>query len=363
MAAKNQMAQYVANITTCPICLDDVTNPKSLPCLHNFCLNCIHDHCRDNSPGDEVNCPVCRSVFVIPERGVEQLPNNFIIKGLAALACSMQNDVVRCEACGDNSEMKSDISAAVWYCTGCGWKLCDRCGSSHRRIPGGAHHVVPFRSEIQEDVIKIQKSFCDVHANNVVEIYCNECRKNICVTCHSLRHKAHECQDIDDTSNEFRRKIETHIKLVSDRASTIPQEKDEVTNKHQEFMTAVGVKERSLRQAADETKRHIDAVVAQLIHGIANQKMTASKTASVIKCKLDVAQAEMQSYINDCRELLNSGKPWEITQAMSDLNQRANKLLKDGSTGNYCHSSDINVTKNDLFDHIYYFAKKHSPSK
>ena len=28
---------------TCNVCLDQYTNPKTLPCLHSFCLKCIEN--------------------------------------------------------------------------------------------------------------------------------------------------------------------------------------------------------------------------------------------------------------------------------------------------------------------------------
>ena len=37
------MAQQPAlqELLTCNVCLDQYTNPKTLPCLHSFCLKCI----------------------------------------------------------------------------------------------------------------------------------------------------------------------------------------------------------------------------------------------------------------------------------------------------------------------------------
>ena len=31
----------LAKELTCSVCLDQYTNPKTLPCLHSFCLKCI----------------------------------------------------------------------------------------------------------------------------------------------------------------------------------------------------------------------------------------------------------------------------------------------------------------------------------
>ena len=57
MAEASELKEYIENVTRCSICLEDLTNPKSLPCLHTFCLRCLEGHCGDKQPKDDVQCP------------------------------------------------------------------------------------------------------------------------------------------------------------------------------------------------------------------------------------------------------------------------------------------------------------------
>ena len=42
MATKSSTAlKELDEQLTCNVCLDQYTNPKTLPCLHSFCLKCI----------------------------------------------------------------------------------------------------------------------------------------------------------------------------------------------------------------------------------------------------------------------------------------------------------------------------------
>ena len=82
MATANKLRSYIRDITKCPICLDDCEDPRSLPCLHTFCLKCIRQHCEFKHPGDEVECPVCRKEFQIPDKGVEGIQHNFFVDDL-----------------------------------------------------------------------------------------------------------------------------------------------------------------------------------------------------------------------------------------------------------------------------------------
>jgi len=70
MAAAFDLQAHVSDMTKCPICLEDFKDPKSLPCLHTFCLECLRSHCRDKLPGDEFLCPICRNSCLVPEAGI-----------------------------------------------------------------------------------------------------------------------------------------------------------------------------------------------------------------------------------------------------------------------------------------------------
>ena len=58
----------------CPICQEDLKDPRLLPCIHSFCLECLQRYCRDAVEGDDMPCPVCRYEFEIPKDGIAGLP-------------------------------------------------------------------------------------------------------------------------------------------------------------------------------------------------------------------------------------------------------------------------------------------------
>jgi len=98
-------ASVITDLTTCPICLEVFDNPKSLPCLHAFCLKCLERHFRDERPGYEVPCPLCKKEFEIPSDGLSGLQHHFFIQRLvdARKAVSEESNGVRCEVCLEES--------------------------------------------------------------------------------------------------------------------------------------------------------------------------------------------------------------------------------------------------------------------
>ena len=78
------------DITSCSTCLEMFTDPKVLPCIHTFCLQCLDTYSDDKDPSENATCRkvcrkksvLCRKVFKIPSDGIKELPNNVFIQQL-----------------------------------------------------------------------------------------------------------------------------------------------------------------------------------------------------------------------------------------------------------------------------------------
>ena len=76
------MTEGIEKILECPICLEQIKNPKMLPCQHSFCLkNCLQNLV-DDFAFNQVMCPMCRGVYDVPLNGVFGFPNNYILQSL-----------------------------------------------------------------------------------------------------------------------------------------------------------------------------------------------------------------------------------------------------------------------------------------
>ena len=51
-----------------------------LPCIHNFCLECLEKTGIDKQPGENMSCPLCRKEFKIPDEGIKGIRKNFFIE-------------------------------------------------------------------------------------------------------------------------------------------------------------------------------------------------------------------------------------------------------------------------------------------
>jgi len=235
-------ASVTTDLTTCPICLEVFDNPKSLPCLHAFCLKCLQRHFIEKRPGDEVPCPLCRKGFHIPRDGLSCLQHHFFVQRLvdARKAYNKESGGEPCEVCLEESrEDWGKIPTATTFCVDCNQKLCDQCSRPHRRWRGGAHQVRPLGA-------------CDKHKDKQVELYCKDCNENICVLCLAFEHKPHETAEIAKAAKTFSLQIDSDKEQIWSQLCKMREKSKEKGKKRNEFLKEVDKAKCEIKETGNE---------------------------------------------------------------------------------------------------------------
>ena len=110
----------------CPVCLDLYTNPRTLPCLHAFCQECLEglSQKREARRGTYyLSCPSCRQCTEVPREGVGAFPVTFHINNLKEITQSLKNKVSdpKQGTCNDH------FKPLEIYCETCETVICFHC--------------------------------------------------------------------------------------------------------------------------------------------------------------------------------------------------------------------------------------------
>ena len=232
---------------TCSVCMQLYTNPKQLPCLHIFCLQCLNNLARTSAHYGKIKCPLCQREVAVSESGtLETLPNCFHMKNLLDILAIKEcnNAKVTCENC----ERKSEETA---YCFHCGKFWCNECVNAHNVFRENRDHRVlalkDFEGKDFEDVLK-RPVFCqkELHDREVLKFYCKECDIPVCQTCVIVDHNKHEVEHLELTAREVKKNIISKLAAARDTSEAIScnyntEEKerksqliDDCSNKHKE---------------------------------------------------------------------------------------------------------------------------------
>ena len=111
---------------TCPVCLDLYTNPKTLPCLHSFCQECLEGLPQEREArGDTyyLSCPTCRQRTEVPREGVGAFPVAFHLNNLKEIMQSLKNKASNPQqvTCNDHDKPLD------MFCVTCETVICHYC--------------------------------------------------------------------------------------------------------------------------------------------------------------------------------------------------------------------------------------------
>jgi len=332
-SSKSDLNRRLREIVRCPICLDDLRNPKLLSCLHSFCLQCLQKHWKDTHPGDEVTCPLCRKVLTIPAGEVlDALPHNFFAQNLIDArdkASKEQTGDVLCEACeNDRDETDGNVPPATMYCVDCNQKLCKRCSRPHRAMAGGPHQVKELGAELTVELIQLRGSYCDKHAGKRLELYCFDCKANVCMKCFALEHTQHKCSEVEKVADDFSRHAESDMERVLLRNTEFCNAAAQADAQNTYLCRAVEGARTWIEQVGDVMKRRVDKQAAILLGELETFKQASQKELAIRKEGLQLGVTAIESFAAYSLELMSKGSVHDITRSAGDLFARAEELLQ-----------------------------------
>ena len=195
---------------TCSICGDLFTDPKTIPCLHTFCKQCIEKSIESNKKmASTVCCPLCRTP--LPRDDMSSVPTNFTINRLVEIFGKRkdtgENLQIKCGNC------KNESPANTW-CAECETSLCQQCNNTHKMWKAfKSHSTVPVEEFVKNPKLVLSTpeklEACKSHSKQALDLYCKTCSILICRDCTLKDHprEKHDVDFIDDVVDEEREKI------------------------------------------------------------------------------------------------------------------------------------------------------------
>ncbi|OPL21551.1 hypothetical protein AM593_10397, partial [Mytilus galloprovincialis] len=245
--------EMIKESLVCGLCQQYLQDPKLLPCLHTFCLNCLEKLCFpeeenetnkdavlvevsaadgvngnkdditevlscdqtitdkvDNSEHNKNNkkdkdkttsvlapkaphCPTCKEIFEIPAKGLEELISNTVFSNMIKIREKL-NQTKQCEIC----KLRNVVEEATAFCKDCSDMLCKSCWQSHSFTRFTLNHkVVPLeemKDKALDDAIRNKsKPMCSLHEDELLKYFCSDCKCLVCRECILLHHQGHSC--------------------------------------------------------------------------------------------------------------------------------------------------------------------------
>ena len=211
--------QRLQRLIECPVCLNELQDPRMLTCRHALCYTCLKDYTVKNDFDKELPCPVCREVTALYEGGVDNLPKFFFMNELKEVVMGEEEiKEIKEETPGKPRGVVCSTEdcdeVAVIYCTeGCEFQ-CHKCVTKHNKFKGTKLHKVIGVPEAKEFIKRHEHPYppCRRHKHQLVDMYCLKCKLPMCSTCSVSVHDGHRRCELERQGAVCKKRLEQTTK-------------------------------------------------------------------------------------------------------------------------------------------------------
>ncbi|XP_068715158.1 E3 ubiquitin-protein ligase TRIM71-like [Montipora foliosa] len=288
---------------SCPVCQDILRDPRYLPCLHSFCLNCLINWHRASGGQVDLRCPKCQGRSRVPASGdLKDLPTSFFLSGFIDALAIKESDKtqVTCANCDKKSSKTS-------YCFECCKFYCDECLIAHNIIRSYKDHRVLAVKDFQEkdyEVVVKRPVFCSRkgHEKEELKFFCKICPENsVCQTCVILDHAGHKVTLIHEEAEAQKIELEGLIQTPRENlyakvkmVTQIDEEYAQLVQRSEDMLRDVDVLVDNLMRRLQEERQNIKSAVAtetrKSLESLTTKKTVIQEEIKKIELALEKAE-------------------------------------------------------------------------
>ena len=317
---------------TCSICLETYTKPKTIACLHTFCLKCLEEHALRTQRQGRFRCPDCQAeVNILEGNCFGNLPTGFLQNSLLSLLAVRQSS--------DGSQINCGIckkkSAEISYCFACEELLCRDCVNAHELFQERAfrgHRVTAvkqFQAVDYEALLKRQ-SFCPqpYHEREVTRFFCLECQICVCQVCINTDHKNHNVDPLEKAADAEKanimaaiESIERKKKVCSNAIKTFQQVYEELEN----YVTAA---KREVSQTAKQMIAKIREHEREATKVLENTRVSRIEKINSLNEQVKSLMKQLDQAVQFAKDLVERSSSSDVMKSKKSLEQRFGDLDK-----------------------------------
>ncbi|XP_073347889.1 tripartite motif-containing protein 16-like [Pagrus major] len=335
MAQKGVQVEQEA--ISCSVCLDLLKDPVTIPCGHNYCMNCIKGHWDKEDEKKTHSCPQCRQSFTPRPVVVKNTMLAFLVEelkktGLPAASadlCYAGPEDVACDVCTVRKRK------ALNSCLVCLTSYCEQHLQPHHDVPPLKKHklVEPYKN--------LQENICSRH-DEVMKMFCRTDQQCICYLCSVDEHKGHDTVSAAAERTERQRELEVSQQNIQQRI----QDREEDVKVLQQEVGAIN-------RSADKAVEHSEKIFTELIRlmdtrrsevkqQVRSQQKTEVRRIKDLRKKLEQEITELKRKDAELKKLSHT----------EDHNQFLHNYPSLSALSESTHPSSINLRTLSYFEDV-----------
>uniref|UniRef100_A0A673J6Q8 Uncharacterized protein n=1 Tax=Sinocyclocheilus rhinocerous TaxID=307959 RepID=A0A673J6Q8_9TELE len=282
----------------CPVCLDLLKDPVTIPCGHSYCKSCITNCWNQEDQKGIYRCPECKQTFkprpvlgknVVLAKMVEKLKKTRLQATAPAVHHTGPGDV-QCDSCTGIKQK------AVKSCLDCRSSYCQNHLEQHESLFRGRKH------NLMDATGRLQEMICPRH-DKMLEIYCRTDQQCICMLCSVDEHKNHDIVSTAAVRTEKQRHVvkkqRNFQKIIQQKEKDLQELKEAVESHKRSAQTAVEDSERIFT----ELVRSIEKRRSEVMQLIRDQERAAVSRAEEQLARLELELDELKRTEADLKQL------------------------------------------------------------